>query len=660
MKHLSAAAFALAACMAGAQNFPFELPSHRVPSVQTGGNCLIKNAQILTVTNGDIARGDILVRDGKIAEIGRNLRAPAGFVVIDASGKTVMPGIIDTHSHRGMDGTNDGSSSIVAEVRIGDVINSTSLSIWQALASGHTTGLLLHGSANPIGGESVVVKYKYNRPTKEMRVPDAPRMIKFALGENVTRKSRTNTTRFPSSRMGVEATYRRAFEEARQYKERRAAGDERIDIRLQTLVDVLDRKVWVHCHSYRADEMLMLVRLSQEYGFKIGAMQHALEAYKIAPEMAAAGVGAGMFSDHWGYKIEAFDAIPFNAAICYYAGVNVSINTDGLRGTTALNIDAAKTMRFGGVPANEALKMLTINPAMQLGIDHRTGSIEVGKDADLAIWDGHPLSVYSKAWMTLIEGEVFFQRRDAFGIDAVSKIKSRLDDFTYAVAPAVPAKARAYAVRGATLHTVSNGVIEDGTLVVVDGKITAVGRGVSIPRGAVVIDGRGQHVYPGFIDGGTTIGLAEISGIAQTNDSRELGRHQPDLDAATALFVESAYMGTDRYVGVTHSFSRPAFGVVSGQGVLIQHDGYTSEQIALERKAALVVNFPSVTRFRRFEFLNNLCCEARLRERRAGVARRTGRSAHVALGDDGGATAAAGAGRGGGPAFTDPGAAGLL
>ncbi|HXH60064.1 MAG TPA: amidohydrolase family protein, partial [Fimbriimonadaceae bacterium] len=609
---LTVLALVLAACAAVPQDFPVELTADRTPKVHTGGNCLIKHAHILTITNGDIVDGDILVRDGKIAAIGKNLSAPEGFEVIDATGKTVMPGIIDTHSHRGIDGTNEGSDSIVDEVRMRDVLNPTAKNVWQAVASGHTAGLVLHGSADAIGGESIIVKYKYDRPAKEMPIPDAPRVVKFALGENVTQKNGPgNTSRFPATRMGVEATYRRAFEAAKEYRAKQKRGEVvQKDLRLETLADILDGKVWVHCHSYRADEMLMLIRLSQEYGFKIGAMQHALEAYKIAPEMAAAGVGAGMFSDEWGYKVEAYDAIPFNAAICWKAGVLVSINTDGLSGTSALNIDAAKVMRFGGVPANEALKMITINPAKQLGIDRRTGSLEVGKDADISIWDGHPLSVYSKPVMTLIEGEVYFQRRDAWNVDGTSKIKSQLDDFKYLPEPPLPKPARTYAIVGATVHTVTNGTIDGCTVVVTDGKIVAVGKNATVPASATVIDGRGQQVFPGFIDGGASIGISEIGGIIQGNDSRELGTYQPDLKAATALYVESAYLGTSRYNGVTHSLSKPSGGMISGQASLIRHAGYTSEQLAMIPEDGLVVNFPQVATFPEVSLLDEMCCRA--------------------------------------------------
>ncbi|MCW5940609.1 MAG: amidohydrolase family protein [Fimbriimonadaceae bacterium] len=597
--------FAAMGAMALADGFPFELEAHRKPKTVTNGNCLIRGARVLTATKGVIEKGDILVRNGKIEAIGPGLRAPGGFKVIEAEGKVVAPGIIDAHSHRASDGTNEGADSITAEVRIGDVLNLSALNVWQALASGHTSALILHGSANAVGGQSQVIKYKYNRPAEEAVVPDAPRMIKFALGENVTRKggSTANTTRFPRSRMGVEALYRRAFTEAREYRAawdaydaKKAAGEFaaplRRDLRLETLADILRGKVWVQCHSYRSDEMLMMVRLSQEFGFKIGAMQHALEAYKIAPELAAAGVGVSIFVDNWSFKQEGYDSIPFNAAICAAAGVNVSINTDGLAGTTALNIDAAKTMRFGGFTEEQALRTVTINPAKELGIDHRTGSIEVGKDADLVLWDGHPLSVYSRCAMTLVEGEVYFERRDAFGVDRSSTTKTVLDAKSNKAEAALPPKAKAYAIVGATVHRVSGPTIVGGTVLVRDGRIEAVGERVPIPADATRIEGAGLHVYPGFIDAGTTIGLSEISGINVMVDNAEMGSFQPDLDALTALWVESAHYGPARYNGVTNVFTRPTGGIIAGQGAMIHTDGYTVEQFGLQRKAALYVNLP--------------------------------------------------------------------
>ena len=588
-------------CFAGVANaqFPFELEANRKPTTVTHGNVLLTHARILTATHGTLEDSDILVQNGKIAKLGRGLVAPSGTITIDAKGKVIAPGIVDGHSHRAADGTNEGAESISAEVRMGDLLNMSSLSAWQALASGHTSALILHGSANAVGGQSQVIKYKYGKAGDEAKIADAPRMIKFALGENVTRKSSTNNTRFPTTRMGVESVYRHAFTEARQYKKDwedfvngKTTKKPRRDLRLETFRDILDRKIWVQCHSYRSDEMLMMVRLSQEFGFKIGAMQHALEAYKIAPELAKAGVGISIFIDEWSFKQEGYDAIPWNAAICKKAGVNVSINTDGLSGTTALNIDAAKTMRFGGFTEEEALQTITINPAKELGIDHRTGSIEVGKDADLVMWDGHPLSVYSKCAMTMIEGDVYFERRDAFGIDATSTTKQRLDrKVNRAENDRIPSKSNIYAIVGATVHPIVGPEIKNGTVVIKDGKIESVGPDVAVPRGASVVDGSGLHVYPGFIDGQSSIGLMEISPIPVMNDNREFGTLNADLDSLTNLWCESAHFAPARFNGVTNAFSAPTGGTISGQGALINTDGYTTEEFGVARKAGLIVNF---------------------------------------------------------------------
>lgn len=579
--------------------FPIELETNRKPKTVTDGNCLIKLARVLTATHGTLEDTDILVQNGKIVKIGKGLVAPSGTVTIDAKGKVVAPGIVDGHSHRAADGTNEGAESITGEVRMQDILNLSALSVWQALASGHTSAMILHGSANAIGGQSVVIKYKYGTSADEARIPDAPRMIKFALGENVTRKSSTTNNRFPSTRMGQEAVYRRGFTEAIQYKKDwddfnsgKTKVRPRRDLRLETLSDILQKKIWVQCHCYRSDEMLMMVRLSQEFGFKIGALQHALEAYKIAPELAKAGVGVSIFEDEWSFKQEGYDAIPWNAAICKKAGVNVSINTDGLSGTTALNIDAAKTMRFGGFTEEEALQTITINPAKELGIDHRTGSIDIGKDADLVIWDGHPLSVYSKCDLTMIEGKVYFERRDAFGIDGKSITKAKLDrKVNKAENDKLPAKSNTYAIVGATIHPVVGPDIASGTVVIQNGKILAVGQNVPVPGGASVVNGNGLHVYPGFFDGQSSIGLMEISPIPVMNDNREFGSYNADLDSLTNLWVESAHFGPAKFNGVTNVFSAPGGGTIAGQGAVINTDGYTTEQFGVARKAGLIVNF---------------------------------------------------------------------
>lgn len=602
MKRLSGLALVVAAQAALAQQLPFETDAFRHLKIDNHKNLVIKNAKILTATHGTIERGDILVQNGKIAAIGK-VNAPAGTMVIDATGKVVSPGIVDAHIHRGLDATNEGTDAITAEGRVLDVINPDAKNVWQAVASGETAGLVLHGSANPVGAQSLVVKLKYGHAPQEMPVMDAPRMIKFALGENVTRSGQNTATRFPHTRMGVEAVYRRGFTEAREYLKKwqdyRAAKEKdpnakapQRDLRLETLSDILQRKIWVQCHSYRADEILMLVRLSKEFGFKIGAMQHALESYKIAPELAKAGVGVSIFEDDWAGKLELYDCIPYAASILSKAGVNVSINTDGTSGTTAINLDAAKTMRFGGLTEQQALDLITINPAKELGIAHRTGSIDVGKDADLVIWDGHPLSTYSRVNTTIIEGEILFQRADAFGVNASSTIKTSLDPFTYIPDQPMPKKANAYAIRNATVYTGTGAVLSNATVVMESGKVKAVGQHVAIPAGATVINGRGLNVYPGFIDAGSTIGLTEFGQVGQATDAREFGTFQPDLIALTAVQVQSEHIPTTRSQGVLTAVTSPRGGSISGQASIINMTGWTNEQMGLRKNAGLYMSWP--------------------------------------------------------------------
>ena len=583
--------------------FPVETNADRKPKLVTHGDVFIKNGRILTATHGTIEKGSILVKGGKIVAIGADLKAPAGITVIDATGKVIAPGIVDAHIHRGIDSTNEGSDAITGEGRILDVLNPDSKTIWQAVASGETTGLILHGSANPVGGQSLVAKLKFGHSASELPVPDAPRMIKFALGENVTRSGSANSARFPHTRMGVEAVYRRGFTQAREYLKKweayqaKKATDPKAvppqrDLRLETLGDILKRKIWVQCHSYRADEILMLVRLSQEFGFKVGAMQHALESYKVAPELAKAGVGVSIFADEWAGKLELYDCIPYAASILHKGGVNVSVNTDGVSGTTAINIDAAKAMRYGGLSEQEALDLITINPARELGVDHRVGSLEVGKDADIVIWDGHPLSVYSHVNTTLIEGEVYFQRRDAFGLDAKSTFKTKLDPFKYLAEETLPKASRVYAIVGGTIHPVSGPVIKNGTVLIADGLVKAVGTKVAIPKNATVVDAHGLGVYPGLIDAGTTLGLIEFGQVGQATDERELGANQPDLVAVTAVQAQSEHLPTTRNQGILTAMTAPRGGTISGQASVIDTFGWTSEAMGIKRKAGLSINWP--------------------------------------------------------------------
>jgi imidazolonepropionase-like amidohydrolase len=387
---------------------------------------LIRNATVMTITRGTLANTDVLLRNGKIAAVGKELKASANARVIDGTNKYVMPGIVDCHSHSMLDAINEGSLSVTSMVRTRDVLNPHDVDLYRALAGGVTTLNLLHGSANAIGGLNTVVKIKYGHPVDDFIFPGAMPGIKFALGENPKRSNSTpqqgQQRRFPATRMGVEEVIREAFARARDYKKtwddhrtalaRREKNliPPRRDLQLEPLVEVLEGRRLVHAHCYRADEILMLIAVANEFGFKIKTFQHTLEGYKVAKEIAQHGAGASIFADNWAYKIEAYDAIPYNAAIMTRAGVNVSMNSDSDERARRLNIEAAKAMRYGDLSEDEALKLITWNPAWQLGIQGRVGSIEVGKDADIAIWNGHPLSVYSRVDTTFVDGEILFDR----------------------------------------------------------------------------------------------------------------------------------------------------------------------------------------------------------------------------------------------------------
>jgi imidazolonepropionase-like amidohydrolase len=387
---------------------------------------VIRNATILTVSHGTIEHGSILIKDGKIAEVGQSVNAPKDAKVIDAAGQFVMPGIIDCHSHIAAESINEGSVSVSSMVNMAEILNPDDIDIYRDLAGGVTAANILHGSANSIGGQTLVIKLRWGQPAAKLRFEGALPGIKFALGENPKRSNFSfpgQPKRYPSTRMGVEETIRGAFSEARDYKKDWddynkgvAAGEKNLvpprrDLRLEPLVEVLEGKRYVHSHCYREDEILMLLRVAKEFGFKVRTFQHVLEGYKVADELAAAGVGASTFSDWWAYKVEAYDAIPYNAALMTRRGVVVSINSDDAEEATHLNQEAAKSMKFGGLSHDEALKLVTLNPAMQLGIDKRAGSIDVGKDADLAIYNRDPLSAYAVVQKTLIDGRVYFDRQ---------------------------------------------------------------------------------------------------------------------------------------------------------------------------------------------------------------------------------------------------------
>jgi imidazolonepropionase-like amidohydrolase len=386
---------------------------------------LIRNATVLTASRGRLDNTDILLSNGKIAKIGKGLQPTPNARVIEATGKYVIPGIFDAHSHTMIDGgVNECTKIVTAMARIEDVLNPRDINLYRALAGGTTALNILHGSCNSIGGQNAVVKVKYGHPLEDFFFGAMPG-IKFALGENPKRTNQPaqpgQPRRYPATRMGVEVTIREAFTKARDYK---AAWDEynaakrrgdnvlppKKDVTLDPLVEILEGKRFVHAHCYRADEILMLINLADEFGFKIRTFQHALEGYKVAKEIARHGGGASIFIDFWGYKNEAYDAIPGAPEILTRAGVVVSLNSDSDERARRLNLDAAKAMRYGNLTEEEALRMVTLNPAKQFGVDNRLGSIDEGKDADLSIWNAHPFSVYARVEKTFVDGEILFDR----------------------------------------------------------------------------------------------------------------------------------------------------------------------------------------------------------------------------------------------------------
>ncbi|MBL0921079.1 MAG: amidohydrolase family protein [Phycisphaerales bacterium] len=407
------------------ETFGYPFGPYALDALPAQDDLFISNATIWTSgPQGVIRNGSIYVKGGKIAAVGADLRAPAGVRTIDAAGRHVTPGLIDAHSHTGISGgVNEGTQAITSEVRIADVIDPDAAGWYRELAGGLTAVNQLHGSANPIGGQNSVVKIRWGvRHPDEMPFEGAPSGIKFALGENVKQSNwgERNTTRYPQTRMGVETIIADAFTAARDYAARRdawgrmSANDRRgqlppaRDLELEALAEILAGERLVHCHSYRQDEILMLCRIAERFGFRIGTFQHVLEGYKVADAIKGAAIGGSSFSDWWAYKFEVIDAIPENGAIMHEVGVCVSFNSDSDELARRMNTEAAKAVKYGGVSPEEALKFVTINPAKQLGIEKMTGSLEVGKDADLAIWSGDPLSAFSRCEATFIDGREYF------------------------------------------------------------------------------------------------------------------------------------------------------------------------------------------------------------------------------------------------------------
>ncbi|MEK7257815.1 MAG: amidohydrolase family protein, partial [Bacteroidota bacterium] len=376
---------------------------------------LLKNATVWTCEKeGILQNADVLLENGKIAKIGKNLSA-TNATIVDATGKHVTPGIIDEHSHIGVSrGVNEGTQASSAEVRIGDVIDAEDIDIYRQLAGGVTCSQILHGSANPIGGQSGIIKLRWGFAPEAMKNQAAKPFIKFALGENVKQSNWGNEggDRFPQTRMGVEQVYDDLFTEAKRYGELKKSGKSyRPDLELETLLEILEGKRFITCHSYVQSEINMLMSVAERHGFRVNTFTHILEGYKVADKMKEHGAGASSFSDWWAYKYEVWEAIPHNGAIMHEQGLTVAFNSDDAEMARRLNQEAAKAVRFGGVSEEEALKFVTLNPAKLLHLDERQGSLKVGKDADVVLWNAHPLSIYAKAEQTYVDGIKFFDRQ---------------------------------------------------------------------------------------------------------------------------------------------------------------------------------------------------------------------------------------------------------
>ncbi|ANM31985.1 hypothetical protein ABI59_00335 [Acidobacteria bacterium Mor1] len=597
---------------------------------------IVRNATIWTQgPQGIVENADLLVRDGKIQQVGSGLKAPRGAHVIEAAGKFVTPGLIDAHSHTALrGGVNEGSDNITSEVRIADVINPADINLYRQLAGGLTVAHSLHGSANSIGGQDAVIKLRWGARADELLIPTAKPGIKFALGENPKRsnfRSPQVPQRYPNTRMGVMESIRGSFLAARQYmqeweryqglssSDREREVPPRRDLRLEAIAEILRGERIIHSHSYRQDEILALIRVAEEFGVTVGTFQHVLEGYKIADELAAHGAGASTFSDWWAFKLEAFDAIPFNGALMYDRGVSVTFNSDSSELARRMNLEAAKAVKYGNVPPEAALAFVTLNAADQLGIGDRTGSLEPGKDADFVIWSHPPLSVYAVAEETWVDGVREFSRaEDLAGRAAVAEERAKLiaeitgkedkaEDASAATAkPLFRQQAAGYrdrlashggtvSITGATVHTMTGAPIQNGTVSFRAGEIVEVGAGLAPLPGAEVIDATGKHLYPGFIDANNVVGLTEIGSVSGSVDISEQGELNPNANTAIAINPDSELIPVTRANGLTHAISAPGGGLVSGTSSLIRMDGWTWEDHLAAGPVAMHLRWPSFT-----------------------------------------------------------------
>ena len=610
------------------------MPEPRLPP--TPREVLIKNATVMTVTHGTIKDGSVLIRDGKIAAVGKNVTAGPRAQVVDATGQWVTPGLIDLHEHIPTDSHNEATMNVTAQTRLQDNLDPTQVTLYRTLAAGVTTLTVLHGSVNPIGGQTAVIKTRWGKDAHGLLFEGAPPSLKMSVEEFVQRSGT------PSSYMGEAVVLREALHRARDYRQqwndyekRRVAGvptlpllAPRRDLAMEALVEVLEGKRWVHAHANSDKKtgealrgMLMLMRLADEFGFKLIAFHHAPDAFKIADELARHGTGASIFGT---FLIQT----SYNAVVLMRKGVTVSVNSDGPPNGRDLNQQVGMLMKTG-LTEDEALALVTINPAKQLNVDKRVGSIEVGKDADLTIWDHYPLGFSAVADRVFIDGQLYFSReydkeRQAWlegerqrleGLGALGERVLPHDTPGQNAAPrrasedtpgrdagprraggdtdgrdGSPSRPRStsYLIQHAKVFPVSGPTLADGSVVITDGRIADVGTSVAVPAGATVIDGRGLSVYPGLFDPDSNLGMTD------SHPESLFGPFAPHLDASISFIPETEEIPIVRGIGITHVLARPARGIIPGQGEIMHLAGWTGEEMLGRPRAALLLAFPTV------------------------------------------------------------------
>ena len=594
-----------------------EVEADRIPTLNLTGDVFFRGATLYPMTGTAPFQGDLLIQNGVITEVGSSLTCPPDIPIVTAKELHITPAILDAHSHLALAAINEGTVSITAECRIGDMIQPRDVGIWRAAAGGTALVQSLHGSANPIGGQAAVWELDYfQEDASHLLYPGAKQGIKFALGENVKQSNWESSwgKRFPNSRVGVQGVYRRAFTAAQEYKKERVQHEEglapqfRRDVRLEVLADILDGEIHIQCHSYRADELLMFLDICKEFGIPRPTFQHVLEGYKVAPELAAYGAMASTFSDWWAYKFEVRDAIPWNVSIMEQAGVTVSINSDSDEMIRRLNTEAAKGMRYGNMDWETALATATRNPAIQLRLEDHLGTLEPGKDGTLSIWSAPPLTNQAQCKMTLARGRLLYQWNEAaskawedYSLAVTTWANAHREDV--GVTPqrqtTLPnswtknGQGLAYFIHDAVIHPVSSEPYK-GSVIVENGQILFAGKSYTGPLPANVnhIYAKGQHLYPGFINAGDMTGLVEIAAVRASRDDMEIGDYQPDLSFATAIHADSAHHQVTRLNGITHVLVRGTRGTISGQAALIQLDGVTTEDMVVTTDLGLVLRFP--------------------------------------------------------------------